>query len=278
MQTQEGYTDQKVWDVYAKGLDSTANGGKGAGGLVRAVRNGRFGIWIDQNQQAPEVPNGFAGSGNYTRDWKLWEPEEKDFTHTWGPYQNGGVQWGEIEPARKIAIRNLLWRYMDDYIHGRMDEGKVKDAALYILAGTDDLEQKGDINKRKFVEQYFNTPRAREQFTEWTGYKLLDVDGGKRPGSLYGDQITQVGYEFDKEVPLIPGAPELKVINPKGSISENNQKAMKTWEAAPGRVLVVDLAAMLKDTDNDGLHDYEEKKLGTDPKNPDTDDDGLTDG
>ncbi|SMB78133.1 hypothetical protein SAMN05660745_00561, partial [Corynebacterium glucuronolyticum] len=263
MQTKEGYTDQSVWNVYANGLDSTANGGKGAGGLVRAVRNGRFGIWIDQNQQAPEVPNGFPGK--YTRDWKLWEPEEKDFTHTWGPYQNGGVQWGEIEPARKIAIRNLLWLYMDDYLHGRMDEGKVKDAALYILAGTDDLKHHSNINKQGFVERYFNTPEARKQFTKWTGYELVNEGG-------------QVGYKLDKEVPLIPGAPELKVINPKGSISENNQRAMNTWEAAPGRVLVVDLAAMLKDTDRDGLNDDEEKNLGTDPKNPDTDDDGLNDG
>lgn len=33
-----------------------------------------------------------------------------------------------------------------------------------------------------------------------------------------------------------------------------------------------------KDSDGDGLSDVEEKNLGTDPDNPDTDDDGLTDG
>jgi len=34
----------------------------------------------------------------------------------------------------------------------------------------------------------------------------------------------------------------------------------------------------LKDTDGDGLFDYIEEKLGTNPKNPDTDSDGLSDG
>jgi eukaryotic-like serine/threonine-protein kinase len=51
---------------------------------------------------------------------------------------------------------------------------------------------------------------------------------------------------------------------------------MATLQVTPG--LIADRPAWERDSDGDGLSDYQEAILGTDPNNPDTDGDGLSDG
>jgi hypothetical protein len=61
-----------------------------------------------------------------------------------------------------------------------------------------------------------------------------------------------------------------------GSVA-NRKITYKSGQTSKGNVLVVS-EAMEKDTDNDGLKDWEENLWGTDINNPDTDGDGIKDG
>jgi len=58
---------------------------------------------------------------------------------------------------------------------------------------------------------------------------------------------------------------------------QNNELNTKQEELAPSFKIHIKPAPNLNDTDNDGLTDEEEKKLGTDAKSSDTDGDGLSD-
>jgi len=63
----------------------------------------------------------------------------------------------------------------------------------------------------------------------------------------------------------------INVAPPQQNAAPAPEAAAPQPEQAAPQVLVVD-------SDNDGLTDAEEKTLGTDPNNPDTDGDGLFDG
>jgi hypothetical protein len=54
--------------------------------------------------------------------------------------------------------------------------------------------------------------------------------------------------------------------------------ALKATRTAHDKMVRCDLSAVLQDTDADGVTDVEEALLGTDPNDPDTDGDGLSDG
>ena len=67
---------------------------------------------------------------------------------------------------------------------------------------------------------------------------------------------------------------------PKGTVIEQAPTAGKNHTAQHGTEIYIWVSTYVapKDSDNDGLPDDEEKQYGTNPHNPDTDGDGLSDG
>ena len=65
---------------------------------------------------------------------------------------------------------------------------------------------------------------------------------------------------------------------PKRAIMEGTQDAGEVSPKLGPRSETIDIAAVLRDTDHDGLTDIEEERLGLSPKNPDSDGDGIRDG
>jgi hypothetical protein len=96
---------------------------------------------------------------------------------------------------------------------------------------------------------------------EWRGTdpNRADTDGDGVPD---GDEVD-LGWDPKK------ADPQEKIDRLHGSLELEHEKLDKAYE---------DAADMFRDTDWDGLDDYTERKIGTNPFEADTDGDGLTDG
>ena len=94
-----------------------------------------------------------------------------------------------------------------------------------------------------------------------------DIDGDSLTYTLTG---APAGMTIDAITGVIQWNPEnegdfpvvVEVLDGKG------ENAVQSWT----------ITVSIKDTDKDGLQDYEEDHFGTDPEDPDSDDDGLLDG
>ena len=196
-------------------------------GPIRVLPGERYGIPIDLNQKMPEQPNGFVSPT--TSNWQMWSPKDVPLTETWGPTPADGGQptWGDIEPERKIAARNLLAMLLDDYVNGYFDAAVEKESMLGILLSITTNHQ------REWVSGYMSSSQFKQRFEAWTGYRLSNVGD---------DKVT---YTLVKPVELRKDAPELRVINPKGS-DPQNYNAMSRYTTKNSRVLVLDLYKALK--------------------------------
>ncbi len=256
------FKDQETWGFYARALERS--------GTVVAIPQGRYALPIDYNFEMPEVYNGNASLGTFSKDWKLWDKASQPLKETFGPRTAYGVlgapKWGSIEPARKNAARKFLAMYLDDYVNEDFSAANRKLVALQILLGS------GDNGKKKLVDWAFPGRTGRDEFQQWTGYSLSTQDEAGR---------DVVNFQHVKDVEVPAGAPEFEVVVPQGFKKKGHA------QNTPARVLVIDLESALKkategpsikDDDHDGLTNEEEEKLGTDPTNPDTDGDGFKDG
>jgi hypothetical protein len=115
------------------------------------------------------------------------------------------------------------------------------------------------------------------------GYRVVlrDANGGTKDGSLGFAMFRPYIIVANGALPIVDGdtlqlAADVREID-DGSI-RFPPIAMKSMRTAHDRMIRCSLPEIFRDTDGDGATDVEEARLGTDPADPDTDGDGLSDG
>lgn len=98
--------------------------------------------------------------------------------------------------------------------------------------------------------------------------------------SWYNKDITELNWSNKKRALLIAGAVVFLVVLfllKNGTLSKQNlTSALRGSDNASNTIILQDL--INRDTDGDGVLDWEESLWGTDPTKKDTDDDGILDG